>query len=222
MRLDRLEIINEEFYAERVTPAQLDLLLADGWRHFGRNFFRYNFGIYEGEIRRVTPLRIRLDDFSHSKSQRRNLRRNSDLDCSIEPMEITPEIHELFHRHKLRFKSGVPDSIYDFVANGREDSPTSVFIVTVRGADRLLAVSFFDVGEGAISSIYGIFDPDESPRGLGIFTLLKEIEYAREAGMTFCYPGYAYEGESFYDYKKRFAALECFDWNGDWVRFERA
>ncbi len=216
MRLDRFEIVNEEFYVERVTPAQLDLLLADGWRHFGRQFFRYNFGIYEGEIRRVTPLRIRLDDFTLSKSQRRNLRRNSDLECSVEPMEITPEIHELFHRHKSRFKSGVPGSIYDFVANGPEDSPTNVLMVSVSRADRLLAVSFFDVGDGSISSIYGIFDPEESPRGLGIFTLLKEIEHGQEAGKAYCYHGYAYEGESFYDYKKRFAALEGFDWNGDW------
>ena len=72
-------LINEEFYAESVTPEQLDKLLADAWRHFGTHFFRYNLGVYQNEIRRVMPLRIRLADFHLSKSQRRILRKNEDL-----------------------------------------------------------------------------------------------------------------------------------------------
>lgn len=40
MQLDAdLQLINEEFHAENVTSPQLDLLLADGWRHFGTHFF---------------------------------------------------------------------------------------------------------------------------------------------------------------------------------------
>ena len=46
--------------------------------------------------------------------------------------------------------------------------------------------------------------------------MLKEIEHALATGKQFFYPGYAYDGESFYDYKKRFSALEQFDWNGSW------
>ena len=63
--------INEAFHADLVASAELDQLLAGGWRHFGTHFFRYNLGIYGGEIRRVMPLRIRLADFRLSKSQRR-------------------------------------------------------------------------------------------------------------------------------------------------------
>src|SRR5438552_10822490 len=100
--------INEEFYAESVTPPQTDFLLADGWRHFGTHFFRYNLGIYEDEIRHVLPLRILLADFKLSKSQRRVLRRNGDLEVKIQPVEITDETHDLFDRHKRRFKRGVP------------------------------------------------------------------------------------------------------------------
>lgn len=217
---DRLEIINEEFYAESVTTTQLDLLLADGWRHFGTQFFRYNLGIHEGEIRRVMPLRIRLADLTLSKSQRRVLRRNIDLDVKIQTIEITNETHDLFDRHKRRFKSGVPDSIYDFVSPDAANGPTKGLKICVRRNDKLLAASFFDIGETSVSSIYGIFNPEETSRGLGIFTMLKEIEYARESGKTLYYHGYAYEGESFYDYKKRFSALEQFDWDGNWVSMQ--
>ena len=215
MILDRLEIINEEFYATLVEPSMLDHLLSDGWRHFGTHFFRYSFGMYENEIRRVLPLRIRVNDLRLSKSQRRVLSRNANLHTGIGPVDVTPEINELFDRHKSRFKSGIPDSIYDFIACGK-DAPTDCRSVVVRDEDRLVAASFFDVGTSSVSSIYGIFDPDEHTRSLGIFTMLKEIEFARDNANPLYYHGYAYEGESFYDYKKRFGALEIYDWNGNW------
>lgn len=216
MILDRLEIINEEFHAAMIEPPVLDVLLADGWRHFGTHFFRYNFGMYENEIRRVLPLRIRVNDLKLSKSQRRVLTRNADLDTEIVPVDVTPEIHDLFDRHKSRFKNGVPDSIYDFVSRDTE-TPTQCRAVIVRDNDRLVAASFFDIGSESVSSIYGIFDPEMRSRSLGIFTMLLEIEFAREQRKPLYYHGYAYEGESFYDYKKRFGALEIFDWKGGWL-----
>ena len=218
---DRLEIINEEFYADDITPAQYDMLLADGWRHFGTHFFRYNLGIYEEDIRRVLPLRIRLADFRFSKSQRRILKRNDDLGVQIQPINITDETHKLFEKHKSRFKSGVPNSIYDFLSIDAANEPTDGLDVSVRRDDKLLATSFFNFGERSVSSIYCIFDPDEISRGLGIFTMLKEIEYAIENRKAFYYHGYAYEGESFYDYKKRFTALEYFDWKASWLPLPR-
>lgn len=216
MILDRLEIINEEFHAAEVGPVMLDILLAAGWRHFGTHFFRYNFGIYNDEIRRVLPLRIRVNDLRLSKSQRRVLTRNLDLHTEIAPLAISPEIHDLFHRHKSRFKSGVPDSIFDFVSR-TADGPTDCRILTVRDNDEIIAASFFDIGDSSVSSIYGIFDPERSSRSLGIYTMLEEIEFARENAKPLYYHGYAFEGESFYDYKKRFGALEIFDWKGNWA-----
>jgi len=208
--------INEEFFADRVMPQQLDELLSDGWRHFGTHFFRYNLGVYESEVRRVIPLRIRLSNFSPSKSQRRVLRQNGEAAVEIRPIEITHESTALFEKHKRRFKSGVPESIYDFV----EDSslmPCEAFELDVRLDGRLLAATFFDVGDRAVSAIYGMFDPEFSTRSLGIFTMLKVIEFSIEHGKQFYYQGYSYEGKSFYDYKKGFRGTECYDWKGNWT-----
>lgn len=208
--------INEVFEAPHVTPARLDFLLADAWRHFGTYFFRYSLGLYESDIRLVLPLRIRLAHFSQSKSQRRVARENSDASVVIRPIEITEESMALFERHKQRFKSGVPESIYDFLSDEPATVPCESFELNVRVDGRLVAVSYFDLGERAISAVYGMFDPEYSDRSLGIFTMLKEIEFARESGMEFYYQGYSYEGRSFYDYKKRFRGTEVFDWKGNW------
>ena len=217
MILERPRIINEEFHASEISPEVLDVLLADGWRHFGRYFYRYNYGIYHNELRRVLPLRIRVSDFELSKSQRRTIRQNHDLQVEIRDLTITQEIESLFHRHKLRFRSGIPDSIYDFLARDGE-SPTDCRSVIVRQNGDLVAASFFDIGHDSLSSVYGLFEPELASRRLGIFTMLKEIEHARETGKSLLYHGYAYEGESFYDYKKRFNALEVFDWNESWTQ----
>lgn len=221
MILDRPEIINEEFHAETIGPGMLDILLAEAWRHFGTHFFRYNFGIYENEIRRVMPLRIRLANFTLSKSQRRILRRNADLETFVKPIEITAETEDLFERHKRRFKSGVPATIYDFLSHDPANVPTMGLEVSVRKGAKLLAASFFAVGNTSVSSIYGIFDSEQTTRSLGIFTMLKEIEFARKNGKSLYYHGYAYEGESYYDYKKRFSGLEQFDWKGEWPPITR-
>ncbi len=213
-------LINEEFYTRQVSPQQLDWLLADGWRHFGEHFLRYNIGFHEDKLRRVLPLRIRLADFTQSKSQRRILKKNRDLQTVIRPIEITAEKEVLFEAHKKRFNHSIPDSLYTFLSDSPADVPCEALEVCVFEQGKLLAASFFDVGATAVSGVYAMFDPQENRRSLGIFTMLSVIGYALENKKAFYYPGYAYVDKSFYDYKKRFSALEFFDWNENWLKFE--
>jgi leucyl-tRNA---protein transferase len=218
MQIDAdLKIINEEFYAESVTPAQLDMLLASGWRHFGTQFFRYNIALYRDEIRRVMPLRIRLADFRLSKSQRRILRRNEDLNVVIRPAAVTPESEDLFHRHKQRFDHNLPSTIYSFLSREPARVPCECRELALLYDKTLIGVGYFDLGQISSSGVYTSFDPLESKRSLGIFTILKEIEFAIDSGREFYYPGYVYQGESFYDYKKQLSAGEIFDWMGNWI-----
>ncbi|HQZ81697.1 MAG TPA: hypothetical protein PLR83_00625 [Pyrinomonadaceae bacterium] len=218
-RASEIIFINESFYADSISQSKMDILLSRAWRHFGDYFYRYSLSLYdnnEDDIRRVLPLRIRLEDFSFSKSQRRTLRRNSDLRCEIRPISITEESNDLFDRHRVRFKHSIPDSIYCFLSSEPASEPAPASELAVYDGEGLVAVSYFDEGGIATSGIYAAFDPTLTDRRLGIFTMLKEIEYSIETGRSFYYPGFAYEGESFYDYKKRFRALEVFDWRGAW------
>ena len=216
---DEFTFINEEFYARTVAPLRLDALLSNGWRHFGTHFFRYNLSFYEGRVCRVIPLRIRLAAFSLSKNKRRILKKNRGLTTVIRPIEITPEKEILFERHKRRFGRGAPVSLYDYLSPEPASVPCNAMEVCVYENEKLLAASFFDVSERAVSSIYAIFTPEETSRSLGIFTMLLEIFFAQINDKEFYYHGYAYEGTSFYDYKKRFRGLEKFDWNGSWENF---
>ena len=209
-------LINEEFNAEAVLPEQMDSLWSMGWRHFGAQFFRYNVGFLQLDIQFVLPLRIRLSELSLSKSQRRVLRRNEDLHVDIGPATITDADHAMFMRHTTRFNHSIPESLFNFIAQEPSAGPCETREIRVFDGDEMLAVSYFDVGREATSGVYGMFEPEVTDRSLGIFTMLKEIEWAVETGRKFYYLGYAYEGPSFYDYKKRFRGTEAFDWDDEW------
>jgi arginyl-tRNA--protein-N-Asp/Glu arginylyltransferase len=216
-----LILINEAFYAERVTRHELDTLLANGWRHFGERFQRYSLNYYRDEIRRVVPLRVDLEQFRLSKSQRRTLNKNSDLRMEVRPIDITEHTLHMFRMHRYRFTHDRPPSIYTFLSEDPARVPTDGMELRLYKYEEPLAISFFDLSTNGLSSVYGMFFPAYEHRRLGILTMLKEIEYARSVGKRYYYSGYAYEGESFYDYKKRFSGLEAFDWKGHWIPFNK-
>jgi Putative arginyl-tRNA:protein arginylyltransferase len=87
--------------------------------------------------------------------------------------------------------------------------------------DRLLAASFLDIGRQSTSAVYAMFEPSESKRSLGVFTMLEAIRHSRELGCKYYYHGYAYREPSVYDYKKNFAGTEYYDWSEGWKPFTR-
>ncbi len=195
----------------------MDQLWQAGWRHFGHSFFRYNATIDEGNVKWITPLRIDLQAFRLRKSQRRVLRRNSDLRHEFLPATISAEAEAMFQAHKARFRDHVPDRLGDFLSESPAEVPCRCLECRVFDGDQLLAISYMDVGEVAASGVYGMFDPTASKRGLGTYTLLLEIEHARTLGCRYYYPGYATREPSVYDYKKHFLGLEVLDWEtGQW------
>jgi arginine-tRNA-protein transferase len=205
--------VNEYFFAYQVEPGLLDDLLEQGWRHFGVYFYRYSQDNYGGQRRNVRPVRVRLADFCRSKRQRRVWRDNADLSCVIRPAEIDDAKIALFERHKLRFTHNIPESLYDFLSHTPATIPVDCRECCLYAGDRLLAVSFFDVGAASVSAIYAMFEPAEAARSLGLYTMLREIEFAQTEGKNYYYHGYCHETSSFYDYKKRFSGLEYFIWD---------
>jgi len=177
---------------------------------------------YGDQIMAVQPLRVVLDRFRPSKSQRRVLRRNADLLTSVGPTVLNDDLRQMFEAHAQRFKVNVPPNLETFLGLQPDTVPCENVTLAVHSGERLVAASFLDLGKDAVSSVYGIFDPAKSGRSLGIFTMLKEIEYAAEHGYRMYYHGYACEEPSPYDYKKRFGGLEFYDWKGNWRPFVEA
>ena len=200
-------------FVEWSAPARImDKLWAEGWRHFGPLFYRYRTMNSGEEVKQIQPLRVVLEQFRPTKSQRRVLRRNADLTWKIQPTIIDHELRRLFAAHKQRFKENVPSSLEDLLGEEPAEVPCENVTLLVRAGERLVAASFLDLGAKAASSVYGMFAPEESRRSLGICTMLWEMAVARERGHRYYYPGYACHESSLYDYKKQFAGSEWYDW----------
>ncbi|MDZ4289959.1 MAG: hypothetical protein U0984_18480 [Prosthecobacter sp.] len=210
-------VFDQAFECHTAPPAVMDQLWAAGWRHFGTTFFRYSLQVDESGMRQITPLRLDLARFTPSKSQRRVLRKNADLRCEFVPAELSEEARSMFERHKVRFLDNVPDDLETFFSPEPATVPCECVECRVWAGETLVALSFLDLGARATSAVYGVFDPGHSRRSLGIYTMLKEIEFSRQRGCLFYYPGYATREPSAYDYKKQFRGLEILHWSsGQW------
>ncbi|MEY4531400.1 MAG: hypothetical protein RLZZ156_2121 [Deinococcota bacterium] len=203
---------HQAVHRQQVTPAELDQFLALGWRHFGTYFFRYSRLPNPTQTLHIQPLRMRLANFTPNRSQRRTWQHNQDLTTRVQKAFITPEYQHLFDLHKTRFTQNIPDQLEDYLGFHPEYCPCDTRVIRIEHQQQLLAAHFIDLGQHSLSSVYSVYDPAWSERGLGIFTILKAIEFAKSLGKTWYYPGYATREPSHYDYKKQFAALEYFDW----------
>ncbi len=208
---------SDYFIAFRVPPSAMDSLWAEGWRHFGWYFFRYRTSTHGSREYSVIPLRVDLDRFVLSRSQRRILARNRDADVVIRDAVIDGEREVLFEKHALRFEHDVPSTLRNFVSPLPATVPCPAREVAVYVQGRLAAFTYLDVGRLATSAVYAVYDTDDAKRSLGIYMMLRSIEYSRSLGCQFYYHGYAYREPFVYDYKKRFSAVECLEWDRGWV-----
>src|SRR5436190_7207908 len=135
----------------------MDLLWANGWRHFGVYFFRYSLAEHGGRICNVMPLRIELSRSTPSRSQKRILAKNRDVQVVIRDTVIDAAKEDLFERHRQRFKENVPDSLHTFLSRQPSSVPCRNQEICVYAGERLLAASFLDIGAEATSAVYATF-----------------------------------------------------------------
>ncbi len=208
-------LVEDYFNSQKVSAEQLDYLLANGWRHNATDFYRYSATLLNGKVVEVMPLRIRLEKFWPSRSQRRVAMKNHDLEIVVRDAFIDRAKEAMFERHKQRFKDNVPDSIYDFLTRRTAVVPCRKKEICAYLDRRLIAANFLGIGRTSTDAVYTIFEPEESRRSLGTLLILEGIRYSRSLGCRFYYPGYAYHAPSSLDYKKRFAGAEYYVWEED-------
>lgn len=213
---------DQTFLCLEATPAEMDRYWAEGWRHFGIYFFRYRTALHSGKQFNVLPLRIDLERFALTRSQKRVLAKNQDAKAILRPAAVDEAKEDLFSKHSVRFRENVPASLDDFLSPAPASVPCVNLELGIYLGEKLAGVTFLDIGKHATSAVYAIFDPGEAKRSLGILMMLYSIRFSREQGFRYYYPGYAYREPFSYDYKKHFHGLEYLDWSAGWKRYTKA
>lgn len=169
--------------------------------------------------------RIRVKDFTPSRTQRRVLAKNSEFKRTATSPWATEEQFSLFRTYldSRHADGGMADmDIFEFAAM-IEETPIKSRVVEYRGpamnggkARPLSAVCLTDVLDDGVSMVYSFYDPAMQDRSLGTYLILDHIEIARRAGLPYVYLGYWVPGSRKMGYKAKFAALEIFK-GGQWV-----
>lgn len=214
--------VTHSFHAADLPDGLYEEMLRDGWRRSGSSFYRNRCP----GCRCCTPVRVPVADFKPSRSQRRVIRRNLDIEVSVVPLDTSFEVFDLYRtyvsaRHTPPEVTGETAQV-----EGEEQfirflghSPVSSRCMLYRLNTRLIGVGWVDVLPDGLSSVYFAFHPDESHRSLGTFSIIKEIELARESGKSWLYLGFYVPESPKMAYKGSFAPRE-FAVNGRWTERE--
>ncbi|WP_374281948.1 arginyltransferase [Novosphingobium sp.] len=172
-------------------------------------------------------VRVAAAEFRPSATQRKALRRNSDLIATMCRPWSTAEQFELLQRYLgVRHPGGGMASMdeVDF-ADMVEHTPVDSYVIEYRepNADgtpgRLVGACLTDRQGDGLSMIYSFYEPDHAGRsGLGNYIILDHIRRAEEIGLPYVYLGYWVDGSARMQYKVRYRPLERLTREG-WTRF---
>lgn len=166
--------------------------------------------------RACSPIRVQVNEFQPTKSQRRCWRKNQDLQVAISTTRATTEEYDLYCRYLKEWHKGSDDS-RDGFDRFLCDTPVNSIKFTYRDmSNRLLAVGICDICPQSLSSVYFYFDPAHAKRGLGTYGALCEIDYARRQGIPAYYLGYWVEGCASMRYKSDFRPNQVLGTDGQW------
>jgi arginine-tRNA-protein transferase len=174
-----------------IEATEYEQLLMRGWRRFGLDFFRPACP----SCSKCVNLRVDVKAFAANKSQRRIQKKNSNLllvvqrpGLSDKHIELWNEYHRFMHDHRGWRGESITKAEYAeaFLLGDFEFAREFLYY----DGDRLVAVGLVDILPHSLSSIYFFHDPAYRERGLGIYSVVSEINFARQYGLDFNYLGY--------------------------------
>lgn len=196
-----------------VSPEEFQVLLERGYRRCGPEFYVPRCAGCTACI----PLRIPVRDFAPSRTQRRVLRRNEDLEVEVTAPGYTDEKLELYRRFLAgRFQRSEPPGRREFESFlAFHFGNTLEFDYRLDG--RLVGLGIVDATPDAASSVYFAFDPRLEERRLGTCSLLHEIGWCRRTGRAHLYLGLWIEECRSMRYKSDFRPHEILLPGQGWV-----
>ena len=214
--LENREWVNHSFITHELDAGLYEGLQSYGWRRCGSSFYQNHCpGCSE-----CAPIRVDVKSFSPDRSQRRNLRLNADVTWTIEDPVFREEDFSLYKEYVTKrhgSERDLDDTVFSFL---HVKSPVDTKVIRYRKAGRTMGVGWFDLMPDSLSSVYFAYDLEFAPFGPGTFSILKQIEVARQMGRSWVYLGFYVAGSRKMSYKSRFQPSQILV-NGAWLPFPK-
>ena len=172
-------------------------------------------------------VRVVAGEFKPNASQRKLMRRNSDLVVSVCKPWSTDEQYGLLQRylHARHPGGGMTEMDELDYADMVEHSPVTSYMIEYREPSfdgvtpgRLVGACLTDRQADGLSMVYSFYDPEHEARtGLGSYIILEHIRRAASQGLPYVYLGYWVHGSERMQYKVRYRPIELLGRDG-WRR----
>ncbi|MGZ8363830.1 MAG: arginyltransferase [Caulobacteraceae bacterium] len=165
--------------------------------------------------------RIPVADYEFSRSERRILNRNTNLERHLVEAEATAEQYDLLRRYlEARHPGGGMAGMGwpDYLAMV-EDTPVRTHMVEYRvktedGPGALAACALVDSLSDGLSLVYSFYDPEFEKSSPGSFIILDHVVQARASLSPYVYLGYWISGSPKMAYKAKFQPIEVLGGSG--------
>jgi len=194
-------------------------LIQQGFRRSGKFAYRPHCEHCQACI----PVRVVLQDFTPSRSQKRAHRQHQHLTTSVLPVAFHEEHYTLYAAYqKLRHAEDKPakntadDDVEQYKSFLCETNVESV-LVEFRENNQLKMVSVIDIVQDGISAVYTFYDATEHKASYGTYNVLWQINWAKQLNLPYLYLGYWIQDSQKMSYKQKFQPLEKFI-DDEWIK----
>jgi arginine-tRNA-protein transferase len=201
-------------------------LMTQGFRRSGEQSYRPHCP----NCNACQSIRVLVDDFTPSKSQKRSKKRNSALIIK-QSTHLKDSYYPLFENYINTLHqdgSMYPASFKQFQSFLSCNLTKQLFIETWlpsnevdtdgtdgNNEDKLLCVAVTDILSNGLSAVYTFYHPDYKASGLGIFSILTQLNICQQMSLSYLYLGYQIDDCQKMNYKNRYFPFERFI-DGEW------
>ena len=182
-------------------PEELDQYLARGWFRMGQTIFTTNFLNFKNHFYSAIWLRIPLEEFTTDRKEQKLLKKNASFRVEIQRAAITPEKETLFAAYKKNISFEASSSLTTLLYGKADYNIYNTTEINIYDQHKLIATGIFDIGKISAAGISSFYDPAYRKYSLGKFLIYLKIEYCKQLGLQYFYPGYFVPGYSLFDYK---------------------
>ena len=217
-------MIHDFKFPLHIEPEELDAYLAAGWYRMGQCMFTTDFVEKEGEYFKAIWLRNRLKVYKPTSSLQKLERRNKEFKMEIIPFSYGKRYELLFQKYRSSLPPGRAGDLHSFLIG---ESPYLIFnslVLNMYDGRKLIGSGVFDLGRKSAAGISSFYDPEYKKFSIGRYLIYKKIEFCKNSGYDYFYPGYFVPGIKAFDYKLEIGreSLEFYDMSKDqWKSLSR-